>query len=145
MSNGERDVSAASFLLSAKKKKKKLYFSVESSRTWSGAIQRSATHVRESDLLLTSPRAGTIPNKARGSSRPGSRQDQPGMGTARCPPSLCSVRDIWARRRSPVWNEKKGRPTPSTPWHRLAASGSEGGLCRAPGSWPSFTSVGWED
>ena len=133
------------YSLCLKKKKKKLYFSVESSRTWFGAIQRSATHGGESDLLPTSPRAWAIPNKARGSSSPRSRQDQPGMGTARCPPSLCSVRDIWARRRSPVWNEKKGRPTPSTLWHRLAAGGSEGGLCRLPGSWPSFRSVGWED
>lgn len=52
-------------------KKKKLYFSMESSRTWSGANERSATHSGESDLLPTSPRAGAIPNKARGAAAQG--------------------------------------------------------------------------
>ena len=59
---------------------------MDSSRTWSGAIQMSATYSGESDLLPTSPRAGAIPNKVRGAAAPGSRQDQPGLGTARCPP-----------------------------------------------------------
>lgn len=44
-----------------------------------------------------------------------------------------------------MWNEKKGRPTPSALRHRLAAGGSKGGLCKAPGSQTSFGSVGWED
>lgn len=39
-----------------------------------------------------------------------------------------------------MWNEKKGRPTPSALRHRLAAGGSEGRLCKAPGSQTSSIS-----
>lgn len=92
---------------------KKAPFSMESSGTRSGAMQRNNTNSQEPDSFLTSPRAWRIPSR-REAAAPGSCQGQPRLGRSQWLPESAkyplfpgSAGNVSSRRRSWRLNEKR--------------------------------------
>lgn len=134
MPNGERVSFKGFFSLFFLKK----LFSMESSRTLSGAIQRNHIHSQESDPLLRSPRAGANPIE-REAAAPGVAKVWASHWLRGQPNtlSLCSGRCVGQREvTTGQWAKMKMHL-------RSLASRNDGRLCCSQGPWP--VSVSWGD